>query len=255
MDSRRLRFLNNASTKKFSSSDILALFAVVTFGLHLITLLGLFLLYGSYSQLSKKASPSLVQLETGKSIKVAAIGSNERTPQVVLRFVSDTMTFMMNWSGNLNAGTIEESVKPLPDPGIEIRSLTNSQGKVTSSAWQASHALSEDFRKEFLKKLSQITPQGVFKGKTQVVLVPISIQSPIKISSGKWKIKMIANLTIFDQGSSLGEIIPFNKEIFVQAVEAPEYPGKIDGLTAVIYQIRSSGLEIYAIRDLQQDNL
>jgi hypothetical protein len=251
---RRLRFLNRAS-KQFSTGDTLALFAVGTFGLHLITLFTIFLLYDSYSQLSKKAPPSLVQLETGKSIKVAPIGSLERAPQVVLRFVSDTMTLMMNWSGMLAPTTVEETAKPKPDPGIDIRSLTNSRGKVASNTWQASHALSEDFRKEFLKLLADITPPGVFKGRTQVVLVPLSIQSPVKITEGKWKIKMIANLTIFDQSSNLGEVIPFNKEIFVQAVEAPEYPGTIDGLAAVIYQVRSSGLEIYAIRDLPQENL
>jgi hypothetical protein len=66
---------------------------------------------------------------------------------------------------------------------------------------------------------------------------------------------MIANLTIFDRGNNLGEVIPFNKEIFVRAVEAPESPANITGLSAVIYQVRASGLEIYAIRDLPQENL
>jgi hypothetical protein len=254
VERKRLRFLNSASTR-FSTGDTLALFTVGTFGLHIITFFVLFLLYSSYSQLSKKAPPSLVQLEMGKSIKVAPIGSLERTPQVILHFVSDTMTLMMNWSGTLPPTTVEEATKPKPDPGIDVRSLNNGRGKVTFSAWQASHALSEDFRKEFLQIIAEITPPGVFKGTTQVVLVPLSIQPPIKIAEGKWKIKMVANLTIFDQGNNLGEVIPFNKEIFVQAVEAPELSTTIDGLAAAIYQVRASGLEIYAIRDLPQENL
>jgi hypothetical protein len=251
---KRLRFLNR-SEQRFSTGDTLALFAIGTFGLHLISFLILFLLYGSYSQLSKKPPPTLVQLETGKSIKVASIGSFERTPQVVLRFVSETMTLMMNWSGKLPPNNVEEARLPKPDLGVEINSLGNGRGKVTTSAWQASYALSEDFRKEFLKMVADITPPGVFKSRTQVVLVPLSIQQPVKITEGKWKVKMVANLTVFDQGSNLGEIIPFNKEIFVQAVEAPESPATVDGLAAVIYQVRSSGLEIYAIRDLPQENL
>lgn len=253
-ENKRLRFLNRTS-KRFSTGDTLALFAVGTFGLNIITFFILLLLYGSYSQLSRKAPPSLVQLESGSAITVAPIGSLERTPQVILRFVSDTMTLMMNWSGTLPATTTEETRLPKPDPGIDIRSLTNSRGKVASGAWQASYTLSEDFRKEFLKMLAEITPPGVFKGKTQVVLIPLSIQSPVKIAEGKWKVKMIANLTIFDQGSNLGEVIPFNKEIFVRAVEAPVSPNKLDGIAAVIYQVRSSGLEVYAIRDLPQENL
>lgn len=253
-ESKRLRFLNRTS-KRFSTGDTLALFAVGTFGLNIITFLILLLLYGSYSQLSKKAPPSLVQLETGKSITVAPIGSLERTPQVVLRFVADTMSLMMNWSGTLPPNTSEDARLPKPDPGIDIRSLTNARGKVASGAWQASYTLSEDFRKEFLKMLADITPPGVFRGKTQVVLIPLSIQSPVKIADGKWKVKMIANLTVFDQSSNLGQVIPFNKEIFVRAVEAPESPNKVDGIAAIVYQVRSSGLEIYAIRDLPQENL
>jgi len=254
VDQKRLRFLNRQQTK-FSTGDALGLFAVGTFGLHILTFFLLVMLYGSYSSLSKKAPPSLVQLETGKSITVAPLGSLERTPQVVTRFVTDTMTLIMNWSGTLTPTTVEEANNPKLDPGVDIHSVGNGRGKVTTGAWQASNALSEDFRKDFLKLLADLTPQSVFKGTTQVVLVPLSIQPPIKIAEGKWKVKMVANLTVFDRGNNLGEVIAFNKEIFVRAVSAPEPPATMTGLAAVIYQVRASGLEIYAIRDLPEENL
>ncbi|BAZ40221.1 hypothetical protein NIES4101_61820 [Calothrix sp. NIES-4101] len=253
-NNKRLRFLNRAS-KNVSTGEALALFAVGTFGLHLITFFILILIYGSYSQLNKKPVPTLVQLETGSAIKVAPLGNRDRTDAVISRFVSDTITLMMNWSGNLPPSSIEENTKPKPDKGINIGERGLRGNRVTSGAWQASYALSEDFRKEFLKMLASMTPPGVFKGSTQVVLVPLSIQSPIKIEEGKWKVKMIANLTVFDRGNNLGEVIPFNKEIFVRAVEAPESPGNTSSLAAAIYQVRASGLEIYAIRDLPQENL
>ena len=251
---KRLRFLNRAS-KKFSTGDTLALFAVVTFGLHLITFFLLTALYGSYSQLNKKPPPSLVQLETGKAVKVAPLGNVERTPQVISRFVSDTMTLMMNWSGTLPPATVEENAKPLKEKGVDMVERGARGSKVTEGAWQASYALSEDFRKEFLRKLASMTPQGVFKGTTQVVLIPLSIQSPTKIGEGQWKVKMIANLNVFNQSNNLGEIIPFNKEIFVRAVVAPSSPINTSDLASLIYQVRVSGLEIYAIRDLQTENL
>ncbi|MGD1874564.1 MAG: hypothetical protein ACFB02_16110 [Mastigocoleus sp.] len=249
-----LKFLDSTS-KNISTRDTLALFTIGTFGLHLITFLILLLLYGSYSRLNQKPPPSLVQLKTGKSIKVTPIGNLERTPQVVSRFVSDTMLLMMNWSGKLIPATVEEANNPKPDPGIIIEGKTFKDKKITSGAWQASYALSEDFRQEFLTILASMTPEGVFKGKTQVVLVPLSIQPPIKVAEGKWKVKMIANLTVFKEANNLGRTIPFNKEIFVQAVEPPKSPISTNGLATIIYQIRSSGLEIYAIRDLQQENL
>ncbi|NJO65327.1 MAG: hypothetical protein HC836_46715 [Richelia sp. RM2_1_2] len=251
---KRLRFLNRAS-KKLSNGDTLALFAVGTFGLHLITFFMLILLYGSYSQLNKKPPPSLVQLETGKAIQVASLGNLDRTPQVVSRFVSDTMTLMMNWSGTLPPDTVEENAKPLQDKGVDIGQHEARRSKVPLGAWQASYALSSDFRSEFLKKLASMTPPGVFKGTTQVVLIPLSIQSPTKIEEGKWKVKMIANLNVFDQTNNLGEVIPFNKEIFVRAVVAPSSPVNTNNLAEVIYQVRASGLEIYAMRDLSEENL
>lgn len=252
---KRLRFLDRRPNK-FSNGDALALFVIGTLGLHLATLVGLFLLYGSYSRLSQKAPPSLVQLDTGKAITVAPLGNKERTPQVVSKFVADTMTLMMNWSGTKPPTTVQEATKPVPDPGVNIRSIgAGARGKVATAAWQASFALSEDFRKEFLQKLAEITPSGVFQGATQVALVPLEIQSPQKIESGKWKVRIVANLVVFDRGNNLGSVIPFNKEVFVQAVEAPEFPGEKGGIAAIIYQMRSSGLEIYAIRDLQEENL
>jgi hypothetical protein len=149
-EQKRLRFLNRSS-KKFSTGDTLALFAVGTFGLHILSFFVLLLLYGSYSQLSKKAPPTLVQLETGKSIKVASIGSLERTPQVVLRFVSDTMTLMMNWSGTLPPSTVEEAAKPKPDPGVDIRSLGNRQSKVAYARGRHPTLYQKTFAKSFYR--------------------------------------------------------------------------------------------------------
>lgn len=254
-EQKRLRFLERKQSR-FSKSDRLGLFVVGTFGLHVLTFFGLILLYGSYSRLAQKAPPSLVQLETGKAVPVAPLGNKERTPKVVLNFVASTLTSMMNWSGTIPPASVEEATKPVLDPGVEIQAKgLVRRGKIATAAWQTGFALSEDFRKEFLAKLAEITPSGVFTGNTQVALVPLEIQPPQKIADGKWKIRMVANLMVFDKGNNLGNVIPFNKEIFVQAVEAPEFPTQQGSVAAVIYQVRSSGLEIYAIRDLTQENL
>jgi hypothetical protein len=109
-ESKRLRFLER-QPNRFSKSDGLGLFVVGTFGLHLLTFFGLVLLYGSYSRLAQKAPPSLVQLDTGKAITVAPLGNKERTPQVVSKFVADTMILMMNWSGTKPPVSVEEVTK------------------------------------------------------------------------------------------------------------------------------------------------
>ena len=67
---------------------------------------------------------------------------------------------------------------------------------------------------------------------------------------------MVANLLVLDKTSNLGEVIPFNKEVYIRAVEAPQTPSdNSPELAAKIYAVRQSGLEIYAIRDLTREDL
>ncbi|HEY9690642.1 MAG TPA: hypothetical protein V6D15_00380 [Oculatellaceae cyanobacterium] len=250
---KRLNFLGN-NNSNYSQGDILGLFVLGSLGLHIVIFLILLLQYGAFSNLARKDPPSLVQLSDGETVAVTALGNKERTPQVVSYFVVKTMTAIMNWSGTITTTKAEkETTKPSVDPGINLNTKVGVKGRVTTSAWQAGFALSEDFRKEFLQKVAQLIPQGVFVGSTQVALVPLEVRPPQQIASGKWKVAMVANLMVFDKGSNLGEVIPFNKEIFVQAVEVP--PFATNGVAALIHKVRSSGLEIYGIRDLKQENM
>ncbi|NER27604.1 MAG: hypothetical protein F6J89_08210 [Symploca sp. SIO1C4] len=252
-EEKRLQLLQNRKPGNLSRNDSLGLFAVGTFGLHVLTVFGLLLLYGNYSRLAQKPPPSLVQLSSGEALTVAPIGSKERTPEVVKRFTVDTLTLIMNWSGKLPSKTTEEAVQPTLDPGVDLRTV-GGKGKVTTAAWQGSFALSEDFRKQFLQRLAELIPPGVFSGQTQAVLVPLEVQNPIKIDEGQWKVTMVANLMVFQASNNLGDVIPFNKEIFVRAVEAPKYVLSAENsLAAVVATVRASGLEIYAIRDLQPE--
>jgi hypothetical protein len=253
---KELRFLDrrNRGSSQFSQSDKLGIFATATFGLHLLTLVFLFLQYGATSRIARQKPPSLVQLETGQAIAVAPLGNKERTPQVISTFVVQTLTLMMNWSGKLPPQTVKEASNPKVDEGVPIK-LDRGTKKVTTSAWTSSFALSEDFRPNFLHKIASLTPQSVFSGKTKVILVPLEVGVPEKLAEGKWKVKLIANLVTLSEGDNVGKTIPFNKEVFVQAVEAPPPPPSATDLVKAVYQVRQSGLEIYGIRDLSREDL
>ena len=251
-DSKHLQFL---ATKRqsYSSKDALGMFVIATMSLHFVVVICLILLYGSVRRIADQPPPSLVQLASGKTISAAPLPNNERSPEVIKRFVTDTLTSLMSWSGQLPS--TDGTAKTIPDQGIEIK---NGRGRITTPAWHSSFALSEDFRKEFLQKLSELTPQSVFSGQVKVVLVPLEIQPPIKVDEGKWRVVIVANLIVLSQSNNLGDIIPFNKEIFVQAVEAPNYENfvsKNDNAASIIAAARASGLEIYAMRDLRTGNL
>jgi hypothetical protein len=153
----------------------------------------------------------------------------------------------MSWTGS-----VDQSGKSVPDKGVEIQSPTSTRHtKITTPAYQGGFTLSEDFRKEFLLGLGNLIPSGVFQGGTQVAFVPLNISQPVKIEEGKWRIDVVSNLNVISSNDLLGTTIPFNKQVFVRAVEAPQYKANADGIVAVVQRVRSSGLEIYAIRDLQ----
>ncbi len=225
-------------------------------GVVLATQIGLLF---AFSGLNNKPAPSLVQLEAGKSIATASMGSKERTPAVIQKFTQDTMVLLLSASGKINA---EPDAKdptttvrpPVNDPGVEIALKTGS-ARITTIASVASFGLSEDFRTDFLKQLAQITPQGVFRGQAQAVLIAQDVSVPEKVGDGMWKLVLIANLISFEveKGSTA---IPFNKEIFVRSVLAPSVLDvTATNLERQIGQVRASGLEIYAIQDYVAPNL
>lgn len=235
---------------KHTQRDTLGIFVIVSIGLQGLVLLVAILLYGNYNRLANKPPPSLVQLADGQTVAAAPLANKQRSPEVIKRFTKDTLTSLMSWSGELPSP--DGTAKTIPDEGINLKTA---RGKITTPAYNTSFALSEDFRKEFLIKLAELTPQSVFGGTTKVVLVPLEIQSPIKIDEGKWKVVIIANLAVFSQ-NSLGDVIPFNKEIYLQAVEAPNYKDfhSQDETATRIAKARAAGLEIYTIRDLTEQS-
>lgn len=231
-------------------SDIMPLFALGTLGIQGLILLMTFSQASSLSSMSEKQTPTLVQLEDGKAVRVGPVSYNERTPQTIRRFVGDTTTMLMNWSGNLPPSRPEEAQNPKPDPGVPLGTK-----KVAQTTWQASFALNEDFRAEFLNLIADLTPQEVFKKGANSVFVINYMSEPTKIGEGKWKLALVANLIVFNKGDNRGKAVSFNKEIFVKSVEAPRIPAGSTEVEKAIYQVRQAGLEIYAVRDYAQENL
>ncbi|MGF1480394.1 MAG: hypothetical protein ACFB4I_13030 [Cyanophyceae cyanobacterium] len=238
------------------SRNYLALFVLLTVIMQGASVL-LLLFQGAIINRLSKNPPTLVQLVDGESIRVEPMDYLERTPQTIREFVEDTMTMLMTWSGELPVESAQDEKVPRRDPGVTIATESGRSQRIATSTWQAGFALSEDFRVEFLQELTRLTPQRIFSRNqdTQVVLVILDLSEPKKIEEGKWKLAMVANLLFFRDGSSLGEGVPFNKEVYVHTVVAPEVPDDATPLARKIYQVRQAGLEIYAMRDLEAEEI
>ncbi|GAX42138.1 hypothetical protein NIES4075_31380 [Tolypothrix sp. NIES-4075] len=205
-------------------SSILPLFAVATFGLHLLTLLVLFFHWSMLQQLQRRLTPqSLVQLADGHAITVDPKLNLERDPQTIRRFVGETMTLMLTWS----------------------------QQQQPKTVWEVS---SELIANELQPKLeSEISPTENLSKGTENVLVIQSISPPEKIEDGKWKVQMFANQIIFTNSDRLGKSVSFNKQILVKAIDeqAASLPNSPLPLNLAAYRLGEARLKIYNICEIQ----
>jgi hypothetical protein len=97
-----------------------------------------------------------------------------------------------------------------------------------------------------------MTPDDVFSNQAQSVFNVVSLSEPLSAGEGEWELEMVANLIIFDRSTPRGRAIPFNKRIFLRAVEPPSDPLREEAtsIQQAVYQIRSAGLEITEMHDL-----
>jgi hypothetical protein len=196
------------------------------------------------NKISNAKPPTLVELNEGGSIRAIATDANNRTPQAINDFVAKTMADIFSWNA-VGVDNLNPTNKPQLDSGVQA-----GEHKITTRSWAAGFALSEDFRGPFLKELAAMTPDSVFTGTTQSILIINHLSVPTKIDEGSWTSKMVANLMIFQDGDQLGKAISFNKTIFIRAVDSPQIPKNSSPLQQAPYLARKAGLEIYKIQDL-----
>ncbi|MEN8446330.1 MAG: hypothetical protein ABG776_15115 [Cyanobacteria bacterium J06555_13] len=219
-----------------------------------------------------KPTAMVAQLENGCSIPVTPITSKERDPAVITYFTKNFLFLMFNWSVADPAHIAETEVNPEINKGKEVSvesemvsefNLLSPKGwpvqaddgstskNVTSSSWYASYALSEDFRGQFLQKVAEITPKEVFTGDTEVAIKIREILPPQAVGKGKWKVNVLADLVIVSGENTAGVSLPFDKEVYVRTVIVPDAAFGTTPFAQAIYSLQQSGLEIYAIKDIQ----
>jgi len=235
--------------------DVAAVMGLCALGLAAGSLVTQLFLFLAYAQLARKPAPSLVQLSNGDTITVQAMGSLERDPAVVQRFVTDSLILLMSWHNRLPAGRDDYGnlAETQTDPGIEVQDSQGKRKRITTAAFQASFTFSEGFRKELVQLIAQMTPESVFTGQAQTLLMFEAVTLPQELETERWSVSVVGHLVQSRPGSAETERIPFNKEVVVRAVDTPSLPAEGElaaPLEAAVYGIRQAGLEIELMRDL-----
>lgn len=227
---------------------------VTSIVLHIVLIVISFVIAG-------RPAPTLVQLATGESVSVVPIGSKERTPEAIQKFVKDTMAMTFNWNGTIPNPDPNNPGSRIPDEGIRVRTSDSQNGRITTPAYEALFAFENQFREEFTGIVAGLTPDAIFRQSGQVAFVPLQVSPPVEVAQGQWKVTVISNLVFIRQGQPVGETVPFNKDVFVRAIEPPslEYLSSDqivnESLASTVARIRTSGLEITAMTDFQADEI
>lgn len=233
----------------FAGDNLLPMFVVISLAIGALNLLLLLSLSIATVRVAKRPEPRLVQLDGGRSVLVESIDHQERSPETIRLFTKETLTMMFTWNAVTQTRDAAGTVQTTTDQGVNVGGA-----RATTKSWQASFALSEDFRGPFLEAVGQMTPDEIFANKAQSVFNIESLSDPLNIGDGEWVIEVVANLIIFDQQTPRGRAIPFNKKIYIRAIEPPSDPLLRDAspIQAAVYQVRSAGLEITEIHELMK---
>jgi hypothetical protein len=248
--------LESVSLKDAFWKIVLICFASALGGLvfDLIVAVGLF-------QVASKPPPVLVQLRSGDSVLVEPIDFDERTPESIQKFVTEIFTIIFTWSGTMPSPS--EAEKVVADPGVVVLDERgNRLGRITTSASEGSLAFDLKFRREFLRLLVSYVPESVFGNRSDVAFVPIEVQTPVPVGQGRWKVPLFANLMFVNQANQIGEVVPFNVDVYVRSVVplqeqlvAQLTKARSKPLARKVVEIRQAGLEVYAVLPYRREDL
>ncbi|MEM8502254.1 MAG: hypothetical protein AAF716_03770 [Cyanobacteria bacterium P01_D01_bin.1] len=235
---------------RFNKSEnlvpVFILSSMVMSGLALLT--GFLCLVGIL-YIGGKATPSLVQLEDGRSIAVEPVGKYDRTPKVIVEFVRESLSQLFTWNATSKIDAQGTTRTIVSDDGVEIEG-----DRITTRTWRASFSIAEDFRTQMLAEIASLTPDEIFSGTAQSVLNIDSIATPVEIEPGLWEVDVVATLLIFNSRHPEGLAVPFNKKMVIAAVEPSQdpLPEETTSIQKAVYQTRASGLMIQEMYELQE---
>lgn len=237
-----------------SQRDFVAMLNLGSIAIQGAGLFFLLLLLVAFWRLSSRPVPTLVQMSDGTAINVQAMGSLERSPELIQRFTTDSLSLLMGWQQKIPSAEVaaDGSAVLVDDPGIEVQS-SGGRKFVTTRAFQSSFTFADNFRSDLLSTIGSMTNEQVFTGQVQTALVFQAVTKPEVIKPGEWRITIIASLVQSNVGAGTTDSIPFNKELVLRAVDTPALPadGKFASpLESAVHAVRQAGLEIVSMKDI-----
>lgn len=209
--------------------------------------------------IAAKRFPTLVQTTSGEVINIEFEDPDYRSPEVIKKFVVDTMYYLMTMT-SYSPGDKQLSMLDPDRPTSQPMKVGT--GQITQSAWLATESLEGSFAEMFREQLAEMTPATVFQGTEEVILKYRNVEMPVEVTdldgnwTGEWTVDVVADLKIFRKGDVVGQIktetIAFNKRVTVVPIDRVEVIDveEFGTLAVTMNNVQQSGLQITNIKDL-----
>jgi hypothetical protein len=239
-----------------------AIISLVNCGTNLFVLILVAGLFYWMIRIVQTPPPTLVLEDTGAARSAMPLAPRERTPESIQYFVRSWLTYLLSWQGMI----VDEVTKQkIPDSGKTVvidpdapRNSNNTR-RLTTPAWLALFATSQDLRPGLAARIGEMIPPEVFptasatEGEARSSFELHRLSEPALVSGKEdtWYVDAIGTLTILFERQP-AQMVKFNKRITVRAVPpaAYPYPPNQNELQRSVEQMRN-GFEVIKVEDLE----
>lgn len=183
--------------------------------------------------LATKPAPDLVQQDNGVMARVRPLDHRiDSVPEQVISFLEDRLPRAYTWSGLLVDPNDPTGLTYVSDPGVSVAATTGDSVLVPTTLYNEQFIFDEPIRESMLKGIAQMIKDGEVDKKifandpAHPSLAAIyrfilrgKIQYPQEVSTGRWKVRVAADIVLFSPTETLGvkqkPIAEFVQDIYV----------------------------------------
>lgn len=184
--------------------------------------------------LATKPAPDLVQQDNGVMARVRPLDHRiDSVPDQVIRFLEDRLPRAYTWSGLLVDPDDPTGLAYVSDPGISVTTTKGDRILIPTTLYNEQFIFDEPIRESMLKGIAQMLKDGGVDKKILVndpahpslatiyrFILRGKIQYPQEVSTGRWKVRVAADIVLFSPTETLGvkqkPIAEFVQDIYVR---------------------------------------
>ena len=184
--------------------------------------------------LATKKAPDLVQQDNGVMARVRPLDTRtDSVPEQIVSFLESRLPRVYTWSGLIVNPDDPAGLSYIRDSGVSVTATKGDDVLVPTPLYNEQFIFDEPIREPTLKGIAQTIKEGEVDKKIFAndpahpsiasiyrFILRGKIQYPIEVSTGRWKVRVAADIVLFSSSETLGvkpkHIAEFVQDIYVR---------------------------------------